>query len=419
MSHANAVLHISSSSSDSNSDPITIDTRSTSGSSEDRRRGFVCLPRLDDYVVRVESSSHRFYTRGDNSAALGDDDDSQAITIPASVFVTKQAAAAAASNTLVLDALKCKATLDVLFSFEGDEQAAASLTAEAAALLAHIDYLGTPTLGAEQASKFELVASERTRNSLLLRSESWLWADRLVQVRMTSGALLFEQGDTEPKEMRVQSSDSTNNNNNNNRLTFRAKLGIFIVGHVKLPGGSGDHIDNIQLTLKSSSSGNESSSSRGAILAESLVDTRSAFRLGPLKAPFTAYSVELAKAGYVFVVASSPIKQPASSSTDNNKNTYEMRFEASKLGQLDVSVLEAATSTSLPTALLSLSSADRTFRQTARTDADGRATFGHLKPGLYYLIGIYFFVKQKSSTICMICFILTDKTKYNANPYNV
>lgn len=51
-----------------------------------------------------------------------------------------------------------------------------------------------------------------------------------------------------------------------------------------------------------------------------------------------------------------------------------------------VNVVDAKQKTPLESVLMSLSSENRLFRQTIKTDATGHVTFDSLKPGLYYLI---------------------------------
>lgn len=89
------------------------------------------------------------------------------------------------------------------------------------------------------------------------------------------------------------------------------------------------------------------------------------------------YNVELSKSGYLFS------KSVADSSI---KDTYQLNFAAQKLGQLKVNVVNTKIKSNLENVLLSLSSENRLFRQSLKTDSNGHVSFDNLKPGLYYLI---------------------------------
>ena len=148
-----------------------------------------------------------------------------------------------------------------------------------------------------------------------------------------------------------------------NRVKFQAKLGIFITGTIKP-----NNLENIALTLTSASDDKE-------VLDKTLI--KNTFKLGPLKAPHTLYNVELVKSGYLFT------KKLVAS---KNSDTVEYEFNAEKLGQLKVDVVDKKLGVQLENVLLSLSSENRQFRQNHKTDSNGETSFENLKPGLYYLI---------------------------------
>ena len=89
------------------------------------------------------------------------------------------------------------------------------------------------------------------------------------------------------------------------------------------------------------------------------------------------YNVELSKSGYLF---SKSVADPAT------KDTHQLNFAAQKLGQLKVNVVNTKIKSNLENVLLSLSSENRLFRQSLKTDSHGHVSFDNLKPGLYYLI---------------------------------
>lgn len=92
------------------------------------------------------------------------------------------------------------------------------------------------------------------------------------------------------------------------------------------------------------------------------------------------YKVELSKINFLFS------KGTILNNNNNNKDEYSLEFTAQKLGQLKVTVINTHLKSNLEHALLSLSSEDRTYRQSLKSDQNGFASFDNLKPGLYYLI---------------------------------
>ena len=295
--------------------------------------GFVCLPQATNYELLIESC-HKYST----SAA-----DFDIFPLSSSLFQKSL-------NKINLKADKTQAVFDVSFKFdESSQKQADDVTDNDLSIEVHA--------GEQLLQLVHLKLKSKSKNELVFSGKSWFVPHQQIRVVAKSNKVLFEAN---TKEIKV--SDQLCQAN---RVAFEAKLGIFISGSV-----TPSSLTDIELTLTSTLD--------KTVITRTIVNAAEGFKLGPLKAPHTLYNVELVKTGFLFA------KQIGES---NSLDTVQFVFTAEKLGQLKVSVIERKSSrASLDNVLLSLTSENRLFRQTSRTDEHGKAAFVSLKPGLYYLI---------------------------------
>jgi hypothetical protein len=293
--------------------------------------GQVCLPRIADYSLQIDSC-HLF------SSESGSEN---LVKVSAGLFKRN-------ANTLTLSAQKHLTNVDISFKFE-DLNDRKSL--DQSDLLVEVRRANGEQV--EQEIKFKL--ESESANEVVFRARAWLESARAYTLQAKSNKVLFESNN---KDITVNDQRCELN-----QVRFDAKLGIFMVVSV-----TPKDIDSIDVVLKTTND--------NTVLSTNTISSASDFQLGPLRAPFSQYSVELVKSGYLF----------AKTASSSNKNVYRSEFSVEKLGQLKVSVVDAKLKTGLESVLLSLSSENRLFRQTIKTDANGQASFDNLKPSLYYLI---------------------------------
>jgi hypothetical protein len=294
--------------------------------------GQVCLPRIAEHTLQIDSC-HVFTADASDNSNL----------VKVSAALLQKGA-----NTLVLTAHRHLATVDVAFKFE-DSNDRKSL--DESELVVEVRRGET----VEHEIKFK--TESETSGEVIFRARTWLPTGQYT-LHAKSGKVLFESND---KQLTVNDQKCEAN-----QARFDAKLGIFIV-----VGVTPKDIDSVELVLRTASDNTTlltKTLSGGSVAGD--------FQLGPLKAPFSQYTVELVKSGYLF----------AKTGSSSSKNVYRSEFSAEKLGQLKVSVVDGKAKTGLENVLLSLSSENRLFRQTVKTDASGQASFDNLKPSLYYLI---------------------------------
>ena len=289
----------------------------------------ICLPKKADYTIRIDSS-HRFTdTKSDQDT----------IDLKSDIF-TKN------SNQLNLNALKHKVTLDVIYLFNDDKDKLTVNKNDLRVSVKSKDQL-IETIHLEQKSEL--------KNQIIFSGKTWLEPKLSYIFTAESEKVLFESND---KQIEINE-----DNCELNHLRFDSILGIFIAGKIKAKD-----LESINLVLKSVKD--------DSILKEIQISSSSGFKLGPLKAPYSLYSVDLSKSGYQFNILNSEVKE----------GNYNLDYQAVKLGQLKVNIVDVKTKNNLENVLLSLSSENRQFRQTIRTDSSGLASFDNLKPGLYYLL---------------------------------
>ncbi len=199
-----------------------------------------------------------------------------------------------------------------------------------------------------------LSLKSETSTESVFSGVGWFAANQLVSFTAKSDKVLFKANTLKLKV--------NEDNCAQNYVRFESKLGIFIVG--KTNPSSIDEIA-LKLTLKSDNQ----------VVQEQVVSGQG-FKLGPLEAPASQYELLLSKSGFLF----------NKSSESTNKNQHEIVYSAQKLGQLKVNVVDQQTKTNLEGVLFSLSSEDRLFRKTLKSEQNGHASFENLKPGLYFLI---------------------------------
>lgn len=295
--------------------------------------GDLCLPTASDYLAIIESC-HKFTNSNSNT-------DQDVIPISSSLFKKN-------ANTLNLNAQKHQLAVDIVFKFDdlNDKKLVTKddLTVEIA------------LKDSQQLESMKFSLKSETKNEIIFTSKTCIEAGQSVTLIAKSNKVLFESNN---KHLTINEHVCESNYAN-----FEAKLGIFIIGSIKP-----SDIESIDLTLKSTTD--------NTTLSQIVINANQGFKLGPLKSPFSLYDVELSKSGYLFNKISSESK---------NKDVYNLNYLAEKLGQLKVNVVDATLKTNLENVLLSLSSENRQFRQTIRTDQNGQVSFDNLKPGLYYLI---------------------------------
>ena len=292
--------------------------------------GQICLPRIADYTLQIDSC-HMFSENNDNL-----------IKVSAGLF--KKGA-----NLLQLNSNKHLLNVDISFKFENLDD---KISLDQSDLLVQAKPAGSSDT-VEQEIKFKL--ESENPNELVFRARAYLESERVFTLVAKSAKVLFE---TAQKEIQIDDQKCEKNH-----AQFDAKLGIFILVSV-----TPKDIDTIDVLLKQASD--------NSTLLTNTFSSAFDFKLGPLKAPYSLYTIELTKPGFLL----------AKTSASSNKNVYKLEFSAEKLGHLKVSVIDSKLKTSLGNVLLSLSSENRLFRQTTKTDVNGQASFENLKPSLYYLI---------------------------------
>ena len=289
----------------------------------DLRQSF-CLPEAKRYAIHIDSC-YKYTDQEEDFIEIG-------------VGLLKKG-----ENKISLQATKTQLVVDVVF--KADE--AIGMTGD--------------EMSVEVNSKGQLLglvkftSRSELNNEVTFSGKIWVAPNQLVQLVAKSSQVLFE---TKAKELTISET-----NCKANHVQFEAKLGVFIQGTV-----SPSNVDGIDLTIKIGEQ----------IIFQDIFSASNGFKVGPLKAPHSQYSVELSKSGYLF--------HKTSTGHLISKDTLQTEFNAEKLGQLKVNVVNSALKANLENVLLSLSSENRLFRQTLKTDSNGLASFDNLRPGLYYLI---------------------------------
>jgi hypothetical protein len=294
--------------------------------------GSICLTQITNYKLLIDSC-HKFTQNEPDTFEIS------------SKLFTKD------SNNIKLVALKHKLTVEILFK---------PYDLKGASFLKETDLsVEARTETQNELIKFKLKSS--SNEELVFVGHCWFESNKPIKLFAKSDKVLFEQNN-KVKKIDEFKCDS-------NLVEFEAKLGIFIVGTI-----SPTTIDSIDLLVKSTFD--------NSTIEKMQINAVQGFKLGPYKAPFSLYSVELSKSGYLFT----NLNGETSSQKDN---IYSLNYQVEKLGQLKVNVVDAKLKTNLESVLMSLSSENRLFRQTIKTDHHGTVSFDNLKPGLYYLIVMY------------------------------
>ncbi|RNA38965.1 nodal modulator 1-like [Brachionus plicatilis] len=289
----------------------------------------ICLPKKADYTIQIDSS-HRFTdTKSDRDT----------INLKSDIFHK-------GANQLDLNALKHKVTVDLIYQFNDDKEKLAVNKNDFWVLVKNKGQL---------VETLQLELKSEQKNQITFSGKTWLAPKEDYVFTAESNKALF---DTNDKQISLNE-----DNCDLNHVKFDSILGIFIRGTIKAKD-----LESIDLVLKSASD--------NSVLRQIKISSSSGFELGPLKAPYSLYTVELSQSGYVFNILNAEVKE----------GNYNLEYQALKLGQLKVNVVDVKTKSSLENVLLSLSSENRQFRQTIRTDPSGLVSFDNLKPGLYYLL---------------------------------
>ncbi len=190
------------------------------------------------------------------------------------------------------------------------------------------------------------------KTSTILKSFVWLKSHEQFRIVPESAKHMFE-----PIEITVQ---VNRDDCSVNKAEFKASLGYFIIGHIKHQ----TTIDDIQMRVKNAE-----------MLTESTISSNPGYKLGPYKANSLEFiNVELVKDGYLIVHETKKI-------TDDGYLVNE--YSMDKLGELFVHVNLNSTSDNI---LVSLSSSNKKFRRTLKTDKNGDIKFANLESGSYYLL---------------------------------
>ncbi|CAF0810412.1 unnamed protein product [Brachionus calyciflorus] len=297
--------------------------------SDSDRSGEICLPKIEDYSAVIDSC-HRF------SDAKSDQD---LIQVKSDLFQKGK-------NNLVLNALRHQVTVDLVYKYDNEKDKLA---------VSQNDLRVLVKLEQKIIEVIKLSVKGEDKNQIVFFGKTWLESDKEYSLVGESEKVLFE---TNNKNLRINEDKCDLNN-----VKFETILGIFLIGDIQPKD-----LDSIDLTLKSTVD--------NSIIQQSVINSAQGFKLGPLRAPYSLYTVELSKSGYLFNIVKSE-------SSDGN---YNLQYQVQKLGQLKVNVVDAKLKSNLENVLLSLSSENRQFRQTYRTDSNGLVSFDNLKPGLYYLL---------------------------------
>jgi len=289
-------------------------------------KGSFCLPEATKYSLSIESC-HKFT----------DSPDSDFVQIDANVFKR-------GSNQINLVAKKHLVKIEIYH--QNNQQ-----TGEKSIVNSN-DVLVETDLASEQPINLSLKSETSTES--VFSGVGWFAANQQITFTAKSDKVLFKANAV---KLKVNEENCAQN-----YVRFDSKLGIFIVG--KTNPSAIDEI-HLKLTLKSDNK----------VVQEQVVSGQG-FKLGPLEAPVSQYEVHLSKTGFLF----------NKSSELTNKNQHEFVYSAQKLGQLKVNVVDQQTKSNLEGVLFSLSSEDRLFRKTLKSEQNGHVSFDNLKPGLYFLI---------------------------------
>lgn len=294
-------------------------------------KGLLCLPGAKDYNLIIESCYK--YTE------VAADTDTVKLS---SVLFKKN------SNKIILKAVSVQVDFEVLF--KNEDSAEVVIKSE--------DLYIEAVSQDEKTEKISFKLKSKSANELIFAGRGWFVPGQKMRFLAKSSKILFEEN---TKVLRV-----SEENCDLNRVKFDAKLGIFITGQIQP-----NNLENIDLTLRLDND-------EKTVLDKSQISAGT-FKLGPLKAPHTLYDIELVKNGYLFT-------KKISNKDKKSSDVVEYEFNAEKLGQLKVNVLNKKLGVQLENVLLSLSSENRQFRQNHKTGSKGETSFENLKPGLYYLI---------------------------------
>ena len=169
----------------------------------------------------------------------------------------------------------------------------------------------------ESTERVELItltqSKTETSSEVTFTGKGWFKPNQMVRLVVSSKKLLFE---VNSKHLRVNEQ-----NCEMNRVQFEGKLGIFLVGSIKLP----NDIDSIDLVVKLSSD--------GSVVHSSVISGLNGFRVGPLKSPASLYAVELSKESFLFSKSLKAIDTKVAA-----KDEFHLEFVAQKLGQLKVKI---------------------------------------------------------------------------------
>jgi hypothetical protein len=332
LSHKNVHIKLENDSNDKNKFLFETDI-----ATDPQRTGAVCVPRAVNLNLFIESC-HQFTKSG-------------LVQIKGADFFRRE------KNFLKLTSQRVQVDVEIKFKFEDagkSDDSGDDLIVEVAQASGEIELV-----------TFKLKAKTAAEKSTAFEGKGWFKPNELIRLKAKSKRFLFEINE---KELLV-SEDKCELN----RVEFEATLGIFLVGTIKTKSND---VDLINLVVKSSQDDE-------IVIYSSAISSLNGFRVGPLKSPSTQYKVELSKESYLFTPTTTTI-QP-----NPPRDEHHFEFTAQKLGQLKVTVQMAIdTTTKLENALVSLSSADRSYRQSLKTNSDGLVSFDNLKPALYYLIVI-------------------------------
>jgi hypothetical protein len=303
--------------------------------------GNLCVPELKNYELIIDSChSYRL-----DSPHLKESSKVNLITINQDMFKRN-------SNKLKLVAFKNLLKAEIIFKLENLNDKKRFSSKDLYIEVAYKNQNGS------QVEKVDLSVKSESDNEIVLTGNGWFEMNQQLNIAAKSNKLLF---DVSEKELIINEQ-----NCDLNRVEFEAKLGIFIVGSIKPID-----IDDISLKLISNI--------QNSTIYETTINAAQGFKLGPLKSPSSQYDVELNKAGYI-------ITKVANDEDETSKDIYRIDYKAKKLGQLKVNVFDKKSKENLENVLVSLSSENRVFRQTIKTNRTGYVSFDNLKPGLYYLI---------------------------------
>jgi hypothetical protein len=224
---------------------------------ESEKKGDFCLAKTGKYVFNIESACHKF---------TNNQQDLDFVLIDSVNFFKKN------PNHLKLNAVKNRLTVDVLFKTDESNGSPRPMNQEDV----QVEVLSADN---KQIDVIKFGVKSKTKNEIVFTGTTWVQPNQFVKLVAKSNKILFEEG---TKEIEVNA-----NNCDLNRVEFEGKLGIFIHGSIK-PA----NIDSIDLTLKSTDD--------NAVLTQSVINAEKGFKLGPLKSPFSKYTVELSKVGYLF-----------------------------------------------------------------------------------------------------------------------